>query len=158
MKITIPKFAEDIEDDGIKLWLAFMLRMTRKDGNTKFGNGYKGVRYFFHVSDMRYFWRKWIMSPEKVTKDIWPHIMLGKSSPQIWMFQWKYKPELVEYDFTDPELCAVWGYIIGRDVSTKLVEDMDSKRVVIPDEQSRILTNKEDKQFFQYFGNREVLD
>lgn len=158
MKITIPKFAEDLEDDGIKLWLAFMLRMTKKDNNTKFGNGYKGWRYFMHVSDMRYFWRKWIMSPEKITKDIWPYINLGKASPQIWMFEWKYKPEMVEYDFTDPELCAIWGYVIGRDVSSQLIEDMDNKRVTIPQPQQRVIYSNEDKRFFQYFGIRGEIE
>ena len=158
MKITIPKFAEDLENDGIKLWLAFMLRMTRKGNNTKFGGGYTGVRYFMHVSDMRYFWRKWIMTPDKITKDVWQHVRLGKASPQIWMFEWKYKPELVEYDFTDPELCAIWGYVIGRDVSQQLVEDMDNIKVSIPDPQDRIVTANEDKRFFQYFGLRDAID
>lgn len=151
MKIRIPHFAAELEDEGIILWLAFILRMTKKDN--KFGNNYKRVRYYMHVSDIRYFVRKWIMTPDKMNDQIWPWCRLGKANTRIWMFEWLHAPETIDYDLTDPELCAIWGYVLGRDASSQLVEDMDYSH--IPEEQPAVLTNRYDKNFFQYFGNRE---
>lgn len=153
MKIRIPHFAAELEDEGVILWLAFMLRMTKKDNNTKFGNGYKGYRYYMHVSDIRYFVRKWIMVPDKIGEQIWPWARLGRANTKIWMFEWLHAPTTVDYDLTNPELCAVWGYVLGRDASSRLIEDMDYSH--IPEEQEGVLKSRYDRNFFQYFGNRE---
>lgn len=150
MKIEVPIFIQHQEDEGLKLLVAFLFRLSRKKSN-----GFKGVRYYMHVSDIRYFLRKWVMQPHAITDALSPHIRVGKANQHIWMLDWtRDRPATSEYEIKDPEMAAVWGYIIGREMAGA---EMVTPTEGIPEQEESQISNREDKNFFQYFGIRDKI-
>ena len=151
MKIEIPHFATEIEDEGVIVFLAFMLRMTKGSNNTRFGNGYKGIRYYIHSSDVRYMLARYIVSPERIHDDIYTWCRIGKASDKIWMFEWKGHVRTEHYELKDPHFFGIWGYLLGRDYSDQLVTDANRR---IPEGQPTVITSAKDRACFAYVGQK----
>lgn len=148
MLIQTPIFIQSEEDEGLKLLVAFLYRISKMKGN-----GFKDYRYYMHASDVRYFLRRWVMIPTKLTEVLEPHLRVGKINQDIWIFDWtRSEPAASDYMIQDPELAAVWGYIIGREMAGA---EMTTETDGIPEKEESRITNRTDKSFFQYFGIRE---
>lgn len=149
MKVTIPKWAETLEDEGIILFLAFMLRMSKHDDER--------TRYYMHLSDIRIFIGGWILSPAAVLDRIPEYkIRLGSASEKHWLFEWKEQPtELIDYTIQHKRMTAIWGYILGRELRGGLVTP--SLYGKIPQEEPPVVKTIEDQEFFQYIGNRKAI-
>ncbi len=117
------------------------------------GNGFKDYRYYMHASDVRYFLRRWVMQPYTLTEVLEPHIRVGKANQDIWILDWtRTEPAASDYTIQDPELAAVWGYIIGREMAGA---EMTASVEGVPKKEKCRITNRNDKSFFQYFGSRQ---
>ena len=143
MIITIPSFAKDIEDEGIMLLLAFMMRMAKKSPDS-----FKHTAYQIHSADVRRLMRRYVIAPMRVTQGLTKYCRMYRGSNDVWLFEWKVIPEEIEYDFKNPEHTAVWGYIIAVDMHSQLVHDIDKYNF---NEVNSLLLG-EDKDFFRYTG------
>ena len=143
MKITLPKFIQRHPDEGVKLFVAFMYRMAKRDKN-----GFKGTRYYMHASDIRYFLRKYVVAPNNHITGIDGWMRIGKANSDIWMIEWRARPDVVKYDLTDAEATAVWGYVLGRESLSEIVSPWEGN--TIPDRQVDQLKDRDANDFFSY--------
>ena len=144
MKIKIPIWAADL-DDGIKLFLAFFLRVSQEDTNR--------TRYYVHRMDIRYLVGSFMIQPNTIIAEI-PNsrIRLGSASDDHWLFEWVKKPtETTLWEPTDKRSIAIWGYVISRDSAGNLVEENKSGK--IPPLAEGPIQSEEDMEFFEFAGN-----
>ena len=151
MNIMIPKFAQECDDIGQMLWIAFMARVA---SDVKRKDGFVGQRYFFQAPDVRYFFRKFISKTTYLTQGVEAYIRVGKGSDQVWFLEWlQGEPEMVNYNCKSAEHCAVWGYMLGKWYGTK-EPIMKESHDAWPEQQARVITRRDDREFFRYFGEK----
>ena len=139
MLIQIPTFIKDYEDEGTKLFAAFLYRVAREE--TQF----TATRFFIQGADARYFLRRFVVRPHTIFQHFDKWIRIGSIARDVWAIDWIKKPDVIEYDLTDPELCAVWGYVLGRESAVYLTEPCRKHP-----KQEESLLNQEDRRFLKY--------
>ena len=152
MVIETPTFVQDIkpkarrekQHEGVKLFFAFMYRLA-VNGHAR---GFDNMRYYINSNDMRYFMRGYILTPQPYFEDFdKSYFQMGIVADDMWFFTWKKRPEISQYDFKDAELCAVWGYILGKEFAGPLYEEGDGK---IPNPTKQKIVRQDDRKFFSF--------
>ncbi len=149
MKIEIPSFAKDLQDEGTIVLLAFLFRMAKKpDG------GFKGTRYHIHVQDARRILGAYTITPHNVFKDVQPYIRIGSSSDKTWMIDWKVNPHTSEYEIEKPYYTSIWGYLVASDTFRNLLEA--DGNVAELDRSQPVLSREDIRNFAYSNGNAQV--
>ena len=139
MLIQIPKFIKDHPDEGVMLLAAFLHRVAREETH------FTKTRFYLQGADARYFLRRFVVRPYTIFAGYEKWIRIGTVARDIWAVDWLQKPETIEYDLTNAELCAVWGYVLGRESVVYLAEDCEEHP-----KQEESLLKTEDRRFLKY--------
>tara|TARA_R110000772_G_scaffold220488_3_gene330970 strand:+ start:274 stop:786 length:513 start_codon:yes stop_codon:yes gene_type:complete len=159
MVINTPTFVHDVQStntkvkdiEGQKLFFAFMYRLAVQ-GHAR---GFDNTRYYIAAADMRYFLRGYVLNPGEQFFDFDnQYFNVGAGSDETWFFTWKKRPETSDYDFTKPEQCAVWGFLLGKEFAGNLTEDNDNAKIPSADKQT--IMRAEDRRFFSYSSNAKI--
>ena len=139
MLIQIPKFITEHHDEGTMLLAAFLYRVAKEETH------FTKTRYYLQGADARYFLRRFITRPYTIFAGYDKWIRIGSIGDDVWVVDWLQKPECVEYDLTNPELCAIWGYVLGRESVVYLSEECEEHP-----QPADTLLNREDRRFLKY--------
>lgn len=115
MNILVPSFAHEWDSEYEKLFMAFMYRIGEDYGWEH--------RYTIYPQDVRYITQRYFILPQEVYGKGWKSYLFGKVNSANWVFQWKRKPIVKDYEVTDERAILIWGYLEGRAAEEKLVPE-----------------------------------
>ena len=142
MKIKAPIWAIETEDEGLILFTSWLYRIAQQDGFN--------VSYYLHASDVRYMLQKYTTHPHIHFEGLERYLRIGVEFNSSWSFRFLKEPETVDYKFKDDKFIFIYGFLLGREASTEIVQDGKPER---PNVNTDIVMPENMRHLFTYYGN-----
>ena len=141
MKIKAPKWAIETNNEGIILFSAWLHRIASNEGFD--------ISYYLHASDVRYMLQKYTTNPHIQFECLQPYLRIGAEYNSMWSFRFIEEPETEDYQFRDDKFIFIYGFLLGREASTKIVQDGAPE---LPERNTDIVMPENMRSFFSYYG------
>ena len=141
MKIKAPKWAIETNNEGIILFSAWLHRIASNEGFD--------ISYYLHASDVRYMLQKYTTFPHLQFEGLEPYLRIGAEYNSMWSFRFLEEPETEDYQFRDDKFIFIYGFLLGREASTEIVQDGKPER---PKVNTDIVMPENMRPLFTYYG------
>lgn len=142
MKIKAPIWSIKTGDESIILFTAWLYRIAQQDGFD--------VSYYLHASDVRYILQKYTTHPHMHFEGLEDYLRIGVEFNSSWSFRFLEEPKTVDYQFRDDKFIFIYGFLLGREASTEIVQNGKPER---PDVNTDIVMPENMRHLFTYYGN-----
>ena len=116
LKLTIPTWAQDLDSEFDKLFIAYMYWIAEEHGFR--------TQYVIDPRDARTIMQRFMLEPVHRWGDWSRHIHFGAVGKHSWVFRFLKRPTTtVEYEFQYKKSHLIWGYLMGRHVEEEIVTD-----------------------------------